>query len=68
MREICRNDNQRSLKLEVYEYEYKAEQEVYTFQAEFDFTINSIKKRIGAYMNCYKGKFINGSIKVRQVW
>ena len=64
LREISRNDNERSLKLEVYEYEFKNEQEIYTFQAEFDFTLNSIKKRIGSYMNCYHGKFIHGSIKV----
>lgn len=64
MKDICRNDNNRSLKIEVHEYESKVDVETTTYLAEYDFTLNYVKRHVGQYMNCYAGKFMLGMVKV----
>ena len=58
MKDICQNDANRSLRIEVYEYERKPDEtEFTTYVAHFDFTLNFMKRHINQYMSCYNGEF-----------
>ena len=66
MKDICRNDPNRSLRIEIWDYEKSPHDdlEVTKFLAEFSFTLGYIKRHVGAYMGCFTGKFMHGMIKV----
>ena len=44
MKEICRNDHNRSLRIEVHDWEVKNEQVQTQYLAEYDFTLSYMKR------------------------
>ena len=53
-KEICRNDIERTLKIEFFELKQVKELDVAEFMAEFDFSIKYLMKHLGKYMNCFR--------------
>ena len=63
-KDICRNDFQRTLKIEFFEIKNVKEVDVAIFISEFDFSLKYLQKHIGKYMNCVSGKLNLGKVKL----
>ena len=64
MKELCRNDTYRTLKLEFFSLRQVKEVETAFYMAEFDFTLEDFKKHLNKYMNCFAGKSNVGKVKL----
>lgn len=64
MKEICRNDTHRTLRLEFFEIKQVKEQDTPFYMAEFDFSLEYLKKHFNKYMNCFSGRSNVGKVKL----
>lgn len=66
MKELCRNDMNRMLRLDVFEWRRVKGTIWQFFVAEMPFTINEIEGEIGKYKNMYRDKLVSGKMKFVQ--
>ena len=67
VKDICRNDLQRTLKIEFFEIRNIKEKDTPIFLAEFDFSLEYLKKYLNKYMNCFCGRLNAGRVKLCQL-